>query len=202
MLKLVLSLVVLLGAVQAQDAETLAIGAKKDLEQALAELAQVRSEIEAERIPLVREVNNLERTLIDARKELEKRERFQDNQLVELNALKSEVKAKGDEYKYIDSLLTEYSRAFRTRINITEEPRFGALLTPIEAAAAAPDLSEAEKITRRIELLRISLERIRDVAGGHVIDASAAAPDGKVVQGKAALLGPVAVFATDDGQLL
>jgi biopolymer transport protein ExbB len=188
-------------AAWAQDVETVAASAKKDLQAALEELSSVRAEIEGEKLPLAREVNALERSLLEARKDLEKKERFQDNQLVELNALKTEVKARRDAVQYVDALLTEYSRAFRTRINIVEEPKFKVLLAPIEAATASPDLSDAERMAQRLELLRISMERARSAAGGHVTEASVVAPDGRIVQGKAALLGPLAVFASADGQV-
>lgn len=185
----------------AQDAETIAAGAKKDLQAALEQLSALRTTIEGEKVPLAREVNEIERSLLEARKELQKRERFHDNQLVELNALKSEVKAKTDEYKYIDSLLGEYARAFRTRIHILEEPKYQELLRPIDAAAVAPDLSEAEKLARRLDLLRLSMDRIQKIAGGEVIDASAAIPDGRIVKGKAAVFGPLAVFASPENKV-
>ena len=43
-------------------------------------------------------------------------QRFQENQLVELNALKAEAKRQAEEVKYVESLLTEYTRAFRSRM--------------------------------------------------------------------------------------
>ena len=200
---IILGLAVLLfgGSARAQDAETLAASARKDLQEALDQLAEVRAEIEAEKIPLAREVNTLERTLLDARQELQKKQRFQDNQLVELNALKSEVRARNDEVKYLESLLTEYGRGFRVRINIVEEPGIKEKLDPIEAASSSADLSTSEKLARRLELLTLALARVRDVSGGHVIEAAAAGPGGRILSGKSGLLGPISVFVSKDGEV-
>jgi hypothetical protein len=87
----------------------------------------VRQSIEAERLPLARQVTELEQKLADRRVEFAKAQRFQENQLVELNALKNEARQRSEEVKYVDSLLTEYARAFRSRLNFVEEPRYQPL---------------------------------------------------------------------------
>ncbi len=96
-----------------QDLEGLATGAAADLQKALGELSQARQEIEAERLPLARALTELEQKLADRKAEYVKAQRFQENQLVELNALKAEARQRSEEVKYIDSLLSEYTRAFR-----------------------------------------------------------------------------------------
>src|SRR5262245_32508111 len=100
----------------AQDLGDVASGASADLQQALAELSTVRSQIEAERLPLARQLTDLESKLSDRKAEFTRIQRVQENQLVELNALKTEAKRQADEVKYIDSLLNEYARAFRSRL--------------------------------------------------------------------------------------
>src|SRR4051794_31893348 len=77
--------------VAAQDLEGLASGASNDLQKAFVELSTVRQEIESERLPLARKVTESEQKLTDRRGEFAKAQRFQENQLVELNALKNEA---------------------------------------------------------------------------------------------------------------
>src|SRR5436190_2015479 len=71
----------------AEDLDSLAAGASSDLQKALAELSSVRHEIEVERLPLARQVTELEQKLTERKAEFAKAQRFQENQLVELNAL-------------------------------------------------------------------------------------------------------------------
>ena len=72
-------------ASQAQTIDGVLSGANEDLKKASAELAAVRQEIEVERLPLARQVTELELKLINRRAELAKAQRSQENQLVELN---------------------------------------------------------------------------------------------------------------------
>src|SRR5260221_221827 len=68
----------------AQDLELVVSGASNDLQKAFAELSAVRQGIEAERLPLARQVTELEQKLSERRSEFAKAQRFQENQLVEL----------------------------------------------------------------------------------------------------------------------
>ncbi|MBL9172475.1 MAG: MotA/TolQ/ExbB proton channel family protein [Verrucomicrobiales bacterium] len=182
-----------------QDLKSVATGASEDLKKALAELAQVRQQVESERVPLARELSELEQRLADQRAELAKAQRFQENQLVELNALKAEAKRRADEVSYVDSLLTEYSRAFRSRLNFAEEPRYLAVFQDVDKAAVAPDQTPAERLQRRFAILKTAIARGHDALGGEIIEGRALDRQGRVQQGKIALIGPVAMFADAAG---
>lgn len=174
-------------------------GATGDLQKASAELSTVRQQIEAERLPLARKVTELEQQLINRRADLAKAQRFQENQLVELNALKGDAKRQADEVKYIESLLTEYARAFRSRLNFVEEPRYQSTLESVDLAAANADLSAAEKVSRRLGLLTSALDRAEKSQGGESFDGKALDKQGLVQSGKVAVFGPVAMFASSSG---
>ena len=92
---LVVCLAALALPMRAEDLASLSTSAAKDAEKALADLAGLRKTVEGERVPLSRELAALEQKLTDRRAELAKAQRFQENQLVELNALKAEARKKG-----------------------------------------------------------------------------------------------------------
>ncbi|MCI0746663.1 MAG: MotA/TolQ/ExbB proton channel family protein [Verrucomicrobia subdivision 3 bacterium] len=183
----------------AQDLEGLASGASNDLQRALAELTTVRQEIEAERLPLARQISELEQKVSERKAEWAKAQRFSENQLVELNALRADAKRQSDEVKYVDSLLTEYAKAFRSRLAFIEEPRYQALFEGIDKAAGAADLPPAEKFSQRSVLLTTSLKRNEAALGGEIFDGKALDKHGRVQEGKVALIGPVAMFAATSG---
>lgn len=196
----VLGILTALGlAASAQDAASLTAQAKGDLEKAVAELAEVRRTVEAEKLPLARELSALEQRVLDQRAALQKAERFQENQLVELNALKAQVKARGDETKYLDSLLAEYVRAFRSRIQVVEEPRFKPVVERFEQGSTAPDIDPATRFEHKMEVLKASIARVKSAAAGELLDAEVLGPGGRMEKGKAAVVGPIAVFASHDG---
>jgi len=181
------------------DLNALAAGASADLQKALSDLAKVREHVEADRLPLARELNDLEQKLADQRADLAKAQRFQENQLVELNALKAEAKRRTDEVGYVDSLLTEYTRAFRSRLQFAEEPRYLAVFQEVDKAAVAPELSPADRLEQRSVILKTSLERANKALGGEVFEGRALDRQGRVQPGKIALVGPVALFADNAG---
>ncbi len=194
-----LAAVWVLAARCADTLESVAKGASNDLQQALADLASARQGIDAERLPLARKVADAEQRLVDRRLEFSKAQRFQENQLVELNALKAEARQRSDEVKYIDSLLGEYGRSFRTRLNFVEEPKYQPTFESFEKAGVAVELSPAERFPLRAALLTTALERAERALGGEFVEGRALDRLGRVQPGKVALVGPVAVFAAHSG---
>ncbi len=186
-------------SVVAQDLDTAASGATADLQKALADLTTARQEVEAERLPLAKQLTAMEQQLIESKAAYAKAQRFQENQLVELNALKSEAKLRSDEVKYVDSLVSEYTKAFRSRLSFIEEPRYKATFDAIEKAAAAADLSPAEEFSQRAILFETSLTRSAAALGGELFEGKALDGQGRLQQGKVALIGPVATFAGGAG---
>jgi biopolymer transport protein ExbB len=172
--------------------------ARSDLEQALTELASARKEIEAERLPVARKLRELEEEVLGKRRELDKAQRSQENQLVELNGLKNEVKRRGDEIKFVEALLNEYLRAFETRIHIGEMARYQEVIDSAKAAADDAELTEADKIEKQAALFQASLARIETAIGGEMFAGKALSPQGRLEKGRYALLGPLALFASDE----
>jgi biopolymer transport protein ExbB len=73
------------------------------------------------------------------------------------------------------------------------------MLESVEKAAAAPDLSPAESFSRRSVLLSTALRRGETALGGELIEGKALDKQGRVQQGKVAVIGPVALFASASG---
>ncbi|MCX7722336.1 MAG: MotA/TolQ/ExbB proton channel family protein [Verrucomicrobiae bacterium] len=193
-------LVMLLGslAAPASGPEMVAVTAQADLQAALNELNEVRQQVEAERLPLTRRLRELEEQVLTKRRELERAQRFHENQLVELNALKAEVKRRHDEVKFISALLAEYARAFEARIHVSEVARFNGIVDAAQQAADSRELSEAERLAQQGALLAQSLARLEDALGGVRFAGRALAPSGRLERGQFALIGPVALFASDE----
>lgn len=183
---------------RAQSFEAIAPRATADLRQALDDLADLRRDIADQKIPLSQEVNRLENELQGRRKELEKAQRSRDNQLVDLNVTRTEVKTRREERKYLNDLLNEYLRLFETRIHISEVARYRQMIEDAQAANANADLSAADKFQQQAEVVKTSIDRLNRLLGGDRFDGSALAPNGTYEKGQFALLGPVAYFASGE----
>jgi biopolymer transport protein ExbB len=185
---------------RAQDLEAVSSGVSNDLQRALADLTAARKEVEDERLPIARKLSDLEQKLIDRKAEYARAERFQGNQLVELGALKKQAKDRSDEVKTLEALVTEYARSFRTKLGFIEEPRYMAVFDAVDKAAVAPDLTPAQRFAQRSVLMTTSLKRTDGALGGELFEGRALDKQGRVQQGKVALIGPVAMFAGASGQ--
>ncbi|MCP5517690.1 MAG: MotA/TolQ/ExbB proton channel family protein [Verrucomicrobiales bacterium] len=184
----------------AADLEAVAAGAQTDLTRALADLAALREQIEAERTPLARQMHDLEDQVLADRAKLETARRSADNQLIELNVLKAEVRGLSNEVATAEGLLGAYREAFNTRLHVSEASRYD---DAIQAAAAARDAAGHQPATRmagQLELLKTGLDRLERLVGGEVFEGTALNPAGRLERGHFVLLGPTAAFASREGE--
>ncbi len=180
------------------DLEAVASETKKDLKAALAELSRVREEIADEKIPLARKRSKLEAEIEEKRQALRKAQRARDNQLVELNALKSEVDRLEKEHEFLAGLFDEHVKQFETRVHISESGRYEKTIEEAKAAQGNADLSPKEALSRQGDVVEASVNRLDEVLGGHLFSGSALSQEGILKEGEFALVGPIALFAAAD----
>lgn len=174
--------------------------AQQDLEAALKELAALRDAIAAEKIPLHQELSRLEDQLRDRRKEFDRIQRLQDTRNLHLLNLKNEIKLRQDEAHYIGQLLDEYARGFESRIHVSELQRYLPVINAAKLAPQQTDLSLIERFQRQNALLKTTVARLNEQIGGARFSGAAVDPEGHIAQGRFAMVGPVVVFAADNGQ--
>lgn len=173
-------------------------GVSQDLAKALSELTELRQQIAEEKIPLAENLNRLESQVLEQRQALARQQRSADNKLVELNALKTEVKGLRDEHNYISGLLSEYVRVFETRIHISEVQEYAELINETKASTSNADLEFIDKSRQQVALLSGALDRMERLMGGDSFDGHALSPSGVLENGKFVVVGPVAVFASGE----
>lgn len=183
----------------ASEVESLAAATQADLRAALDELAALRREIEAERLPLARRRTELEQEVLAARAALERARREEGNQLVLLGVLRTEVNGLSNEVRSLESLLAEYRRSVEARLSVAELNRHREILRATAAAEEAPDLAPADKLARQLEFVAASVDRLEALVGGDRFPGQALTPDGVLARGQFLQLGPATYFTTDDG---
>ena len=171
-----------------------------ELEAALTELSTLRAAIAQEKIPLSEKLNGLEDQVVEQRQSLARAQRSADNKLVELNALKTEVKGLRDEHNYIAGLLSEYVRVFETRIHISEVQEYSELIDTTKSVSSKPDLEFIEKSRQQVALLEGSLSRMERLMGADSFSGHALSPSGVLENGTFVVAGPVAVFSSQDSE--
>ncbi len=192
---------------QAGDAPGTFQGAAGDvhrrLEDSLAELTRLREQIAGEKIPLSRQLTELESELTEARAEFSRVSRVLDSRTLDLNALRNEIKARQEEATYLTNLLGEYVRTFESRLHVAELQRHRAALDDARLAAENSSLAQSEIFDAQVRLLARSIERLHEAAGGLRFDGQAVdSRDGLVKTGTITLVGPAAIFSSGDGAIV
>lgn len=172
---------------------------KADLDRSNAQLNQLRGQIEREKLPLANELTELDDTLAQLRREFDGLSRQVDTGSLETNTLKGEIKLRQDELAYIGNLLDEYAKTFESKVNVCELQYCGEALQAAKDASTNNSLTQLEKLTRQMAFASLTTRRLFDAIGGMRFDGSAVSMEGRVVDGRYAMIGPVALFRANAG---
>lgn len=175
---------------------------RKQLEESLDELAQLRKAIVEEKIPLSQKLNDLETGLVNVRLDYQKTSRLLDSRTLDLSNLRSEIKSRQEESTYLSNLLGEYIRNFESRLHISEIQRYRQSLEKARLATENSSLGEQEIFGAQIELLNVAVDRLHEALGGVSFKGTAVDSAGVVKSGTFILIGPAAIFQSNDKQII
>ncbi len=181
------------------DFESAAESLQQRLVDSMAELTQVREKIAAESIPLNRQISTLEAELTQIRQDYQEAARLVDNRTLDLNNLRNQIKARQEETAYLSTLMSEYLRNFESRIHISELQHHREALDAAALASDRRDLPQQELMATKLQVFEQSLERLEQLAGGARVAGHAVDAGGTVHNGRFLMVGPVVLFASDDG---
>lgn len=172
---------------------------KRDLDASLAELSTLRQQIADEKIPLGRELRELEAQLTRVREEARQKNKQLDRQSFDVTNLTRQIKQRKDEASYISNLLGDYVNQFESRLHITELPLFEEPLTQAKDKFGNDQLTDEEIHTAQAAVIAGSVERLHDSLGGTKFEGTAVDENGRVASGSFVLVGPAAIFRSEDG---
>jgi len=180
-----------------EDAST---AMQQQLEQALRELKELREKIAEEKVPLSRKLNELESELLTVRRTFQDTSRQLDRRTLDLSNLRSEIEQRRQEATYLSNLLSEYIRNFESRLHIAESQRYEDAIEHAKLAPENDNLSQQQLFEAQAAIVDQSLTRLEDILGGTRFDGTAVNDDGTVKPGTFAMLGPAALFRSNDGE--
>ena len=175
---------------------------QRQLEESLAELSALREAMAQEKVPLGRRLSELEDQLLEVRREYQQTTRLLDSRTLDLTNLRTEIQTRNEEKTYLSNLLAEYIRNFETRLHIAEIQRYKEPLDAAKLALENSNLSETELYQAQAALVSTSLERLHDALGGTRFEGRAVDSSGLVKPGTFVLMGPAALFRSQDGQTI
>ena len=175
--------------------------AQADLEQSLENLNSAREAIAKEKIPLIREVSQLEDEVRQESTELDRLRRLRDNSDLGLNRLRDQVEAIRAQNEYAAGLLDEFVRSFETRIDYSERQLYTEAAEEARLVLEDADISQADRFAKQIEVIGVALNRMEQLVGGYRFEGLALAPNGEILNGNFAAFGPTVFYAAEDKDL-
>lgn len=173
--------------------------AKADLKEAIASLAELRKQIETEKIPLARRVSILQSKARKLRRELEHYLRLRDNREASLLQLEKEVKESEADLDYSIGLFSDYISSWHHGNPPAEQELWSPRLSPLL-------LDPQKKATREESLdsffraTLLSIEAINFAAGGISFSGDAIVPpEGTREDGIFWSMGPTIFFSGING---
>lgn len=172
------------------------------LQASIDELNRLREEQAAEKVPMNRRLRDLESELLKLRQEFQGTNRVLEGRTLDLTNTRNRIKAQKDEVTYLSTLLNEYVNGLDARLHIAEVNRYRK---PIEYSRLAPEnesLSKRQVFEAQATLLGVSLDRLNECVGGTRFEGTAVDAEGGVRKGSFIMIGPSALFRSEDGQLI
>ena len=167
-----------------------------DIRGSRAELAELRKTIARERTEMSGELTVLRRQVIEVGGELAEPTA---RAARATEALETEERRRAhleSLTQFLDALLTEYRRAFETRISPAEHQRYLEELRDIDAQAEVS--ARTSRVGSAPALLRLSQRHLDAHAGSAAFAGEALSAEGHVTPGRFVQLGPLTYFAADD----
>ena len=167
--------------------------AKTDLTTALSELEETRAAVAAEKPELSAEFEKAEQELREKRRLVRIARLSKDDRAEELRQMKSDLATRSQDATYLAGLLKDHALKTTTLSTPGAEP-LGVSPETIAASPASP----ADALAARIVILDASMDRLEALLGGSVAPGQAADPEGNILQGTLAALGPASYFLSED----
>jgi len=174
--------------------------AQADYDRSKSELSAAQAEIAKQKDPLNKELSTLEDKLRQLQDQYGPLTRDVDQAELNLSNLKSQVKLAEEENSYLTNILDEYTKGFESKVHASEMQRYRTVLDKAKLASENDKTPLKDRFMSQVELLRTSIVRLKDVLGGVLFAGQAVDSQGFVLDGNFALIGPMAMFASNDGK--
>ena len=189
----------LAGTVSAQSALE---KAEQDLRLAQSQLKTLETQITKEEGDLIRVVEEIDDKVLKQHKSLAKLLKDEDALSGAQRKLNNELSSRKGEFEFTLNLLRSYASGVKNRIHPSEKQSFGEDFEGKRKLADETVDNLPLEIQRRLNLLRLTADRLTKVSGGIRSDGKAFTEDRIAKEGKFAVAGPLGYFASNDGELL
>lgn len=194
-----LHLILCLGLASFAAAQTPTETAKVDLAKAVKELGDTKKEYADLRRALYKDINTLDDEALKLGKELRALQREEERRTATIKTLEREVEARKTNFNYTVGILSQYSKAFVTRLHPGENQIYREKAEAIDQKATSLAEDPKAEIVERLKALEMGVNRVGDIAGGHRFEGKALRNGSESIEGTLLVMGPSVFFAQKGG---
>lgn len=169
------------------------------LENSLDQYRALSTRTRAEKIPLVRDLSRHEAENRALRDELMQSRLTAEHRKDRIENLQEEVARAASQASYIDGVLNDFLVNFESRLHVAEDQLYKERLTAFRLALEKPGQSLEDTDAIYLDTVALGLDRLENLIGGTSFDGRSIDREGRVLDGRIALLGPSAYFSSTDG---
>ena len=170
----------------------------RKLEASVKALNDLRMEVAKEKLPLAKEVNELEAEILARGRELDRLERSKVRSAQDVTVLEKKIKTREDQHDYMSSLLNEFVRNFEGRIHVSEIPLYEDATEKAKLALSDTNMSESDQFLSQLDVVDLSIERLENILGGYAFEGEALSEESILEKGTMIAFGPTVYFVSDD----
>lgn len=171
------------------------------IEESLDEYEAFLKETQTEKLELVTQVNKIENQIVKLRRQDLEAKGDSAKSESDLSELDIRIRALDTQAQYSDGVLSEYLTNFESRIHVSEDQLYLYPLREIREKLSASGANPASRLPILFQALEMGLARQESIIGGTRFPGRAITSAGGVKSGTLALVGPVAFFSEDSGQI-
>ena len=178
--------------------ETVYMQQKVKLDEALKRLAEQRATIQAQQLPMARQLRALEAEAGQLRSQLQQARKAEDSRHLSMERLRSQLDALQKETNYINSaLLGDYLSRYQANISLGELSHLGQQFNRHNQLLDDPQATQGARLDSALELLKSSTQRLEALLGGQRYTGEALDPQGHLIPGDYVQIGPLLYFRGD-----
>lgn len=167
--------------------------AQTDLTQALSSLEKTRQRISSEKPELSENFRTTEQELLEKRRLIRIARMSREDRVQELRQLQSDLSTRSQDANYLAGLLKDHA------LKVTTLANPGTPALEIEPTVLAAEINDpAESLEQRLAILDASVTHLDQILGGSTAPGNAADPNGEILEGTLAAIGPVSYFLSTD----
>jgi biopolymer transport protein ExbB len=172
--------------------------AQQRLRDCINKLDETRQKIDQERVFISTKLSKLRSRVSSLRQEAKELRFLVKNKSIAINSLREQIKQRQDDALSVLNMMEQFVQDFAAQINIGEVQNYPEELEFAFARKEDKRLEKIETFDQHLKVLQSAFVRLENLTGGYIFEGNAFTSEGVLEKGEFCLVGPVAIFSSNE----